>query len=121
MADNNWKLFGDERLPPAIFPFYSYEYNSWSGRPIQYNQYKPIDTPMTLSHDYYNYIQAEKKLPRPLITMRGGLSEVDIQALEDDTLRFPDIKSQTAHSQAILAMLESQMMSRNMIPKKVVY
>jgi hypothetical protein len=119
--NNTWKLLGDQRLPPVISDHWSYEADSWSWRPKEYNQYKPIDTPMTLSHDYYNYIQAEKTVPHPLITMRGGLSNVDISALEDATLQFPDIKSETARSRTILTNFAQQLAARGMLLPKVVY
>ncbi len=119
--NNTWRLLGNERLPPMIRPFWNYEEDSWSWRPREYNTYKAIDTPLTLSHDYYNYIQAEKTVPYPLITMRGGLSDVDISALEDNTLKFPDLKSETIKSRAIFDKFTQQLASRNMLPTRVVY
>lgn len=121
-TNNGWKLLGDQRLPATVFPFWDYELGeSWSWRPVQYNTFKPIDTPSTLSHDYYNYLQAEQRVPNPLITMRGGLSGPDQAALEDDSLNFPDIRSLTHESQTILANYWLSLGQRGMIPRKVAY
>ena len=116
---NTWKLLGDERLPPVITDFWSYEADSWAWKPVQYNNARPVDTPVTLSYDYWDYINAEKTIPYPLITMRGGLSDVDISALEDATLRYPDIKSETVRSSSILNNYWQQV--SHMLPTKVVY
>lgn len=116
MANNTWRLLKDERLPPTVYNFWSYDLDSYSWHPVQYDINKPVDTPLTLSHDYENYLQTEKTVIHPLITSRGGLSEVDIQALENNALQFPDIKSGTIRTKTILSTYATQLINTGIIP-----
>jgi len=121
MSNDTWKLLGDERLPPVLGKFWSYEQDSWSYKPKQYNTFVPDDTADTLGNDYRTYIQTEKKMPHPLITARAGLSEVGISALVSDTLNFPDLRSETVRSKEIIGQYYQALAARGMLPTKVVY
>lgn len=120
--NNGWNLFRNERLPPMVLPFWTYD-TSWSWFPQQYNAYNLNgDNPSTLSRDYNYYIDKEEhSVIHPLITASGGLSEPDVGALEIATLQFPDLKSETRRSQAILNKYEEIMAKKGLIPTRVAY
>lgn len=120
--NNGWTLFRNERLPPMVIPFWTYD-TSWSWFPQQYNAFNLNgDNPSTLSRDYNYYIRKqEPNVVHPLITATGGLSEPDVVALETGTLQFPDLKSETKRSRAILNNYEQIMARKRLLPTRVAY
>jgi hypothetical protein len=120
--NNGWTLFRNERLPPMVTPFWTYD-TSWSWFPQQYNAYTPNgDNPSTLTRDYNYYINNEEhSVVHPLITATGGLSEPDVGALEISTLQFPDLKSETRRARTILDQYGQIMARKGLIPARVAY
>lgn len=115
-----WTLLRNERLPPVLTPFWTYD-TSWSWQPYQYSSYGvSADTPDTLTHDYYYYLQVEQpRATNPLVTSRGGLDTEEINALESDTLySFPDLQSETARSRALLGAYWETLAKKGLIPKR---
>lgn len=121
-ANNGWKLLGDQRLPPVIRNFWSYDQDSWSWSPKEYSSGAiPRDNPSTLTHDYMYYIKKEEPTTiHPLITTTGGLASIDIEAIENNSLRaYPDLKSETRESKIILDNFWRTMASKGLIPRPI--
>jgi hypothetical protein len=126
----DWKNFQDERLPPALYPWWSYRDDSWSWRPIQSNV--NLYSKPTEWWDYTSFAEEDLKVKHPLMLARGGMSEPDIAALEDDTLglpipgvpnstRYPDLASTTHRSRTIMEAYWKELAERRMLPERVVY
>jgi hypothetical protein len=117
---SNWKLSDNERIPPTCTPFWSYDSNSWSWRPKILNTNTSAMTQSninSLSSEYLDYIKEDISAPYPLITSRGGLSSVDISALEESSYNFPDIQSETEESKIILYNYWKMLEEKKMLPQ----
>ena len=79
------------RLPPTTRTFWSYGQDSFSWRPIEYNNYQRESN--NWGQCYLDYVRDQIKHPNALILMHGGLSPGNIDELILDTLKYPDIRS----------------------------
>ena len=121
---NNWHLLRNERLPPVLTPFWTYDADSWSWQPYQYSSYGMVaDNPSTIDRDYRSYLKVqEPNVVNPLILARGGLAEVDIDSIESETTyAYPDLRSDTARSRALLLQYWKIMKAKGLIPSRVAY
>jgi len=128
MADSrcsNWKSQANERLPPVcpddrgqIYWSYDTDSFSWRPRPLNYN----IPTKPETWADYRDYALEELHVVHPLLTSRGGLSDLDVSEIENATIYgYPDLRSDTHTSQVKLLEFYKALAARNMLPNRPVY
>jgi hypothetical protein len=107
----DWTL-RNKHLPPTTKPYWTYNDDSFTTLPKLIEDLENVPVKHrglnytvdynSLSKDYYKYLEHEKITPYPAVLNYGGLSQVDITYLQNKTYDFPDIKSETIRTQAIL-------------------
>jgi hypothetical protein len=114
----SWKLLGNTHLPPTINKYWQYDDDSWANGPKAYQQ---LNLNQTWAHGYYDWLAHEESVPKPLMVVRGGLSEADSNALVEPTLQYPDMKSETIKSLGTVYDFASMMRERNMPTRRTIY
>ena len=122
---SGWKSQANQRIPPVCPDdsgqvYWSYDKDSWSWRPKPLNQ-NILTKPETWGN-YREYAIEELRVKNPLITMRGGMSDLDIAELENATIyNYPDLRSETKRSEAIQMEYWEALAKRSLIPTRPVY
>ena len=81
----------NKRLPPTMYPFWSYNLDSFGINSIQYNNNLIPENPNSFGANYLNYVRSQLKTPNSLMTRPMGMSYGEISYLEDQALNFPDV------------------------------
>ena len=106
----NW-TFQNPHLPPSIYPAWSYENDSWCWGPKAYQEIKTSNkiTPLAEVASYWEWIDQEKNVPQPAMTIRGGMTPNAAFAIQTAILNTPDIESETMSRQLFFAKMLSDM------------
>lgn len=119
MQTNQWKLLQNQRLPPVMNSYWSYNQDSWTYQPKEYEEL-PLPK-FSFSGNWFDWLHHEQTVKHPIARVRGGLSDKDNIALTNASINFPDIASETTRNNIILQNYLINMHNKKMQTQRTVY
>ena len=113
---SNWKNFDNPKIPPSVYPFWSYN-NTWSYGPVPLE--KKVYAGSNNLNYYWTWLERQKSVNPQynMLTQQGGINNNTIRYINDNLYRnVPDLRSETQSVKTQLNEYYKQLEKYNLTP-----